>query len=413
MTEPRVAPPPSATPPLVALAGALAFTVGTVAVLLAHWNPERRLLAGGIILGATALALVLTDVLAFAPHRRPSTGLDFSRRSPSLARTLVKTLGLAGTLAVVAVGYWLLPEYGGPFYADYFQALRLLVWPTALLAPLYIHLVDRHQTQPLDGTYQAGLVCCGRWSAVDPSVLRQHALGWLIKAFFLPLMFTYFINDTSRLLLANRPPPTGFAEFYDLAYDALYFADVGLVSLGYVLSLRVIDTHLRSAESTVGGWVAALVCYEPFWSVIGDRYLAYGRGPTWGVWLHGRPLAYTLWGTTILWLTGIYVWATFSFGARFSNLTHRGIITSGPYRYVKHPAYLAKNLSWWMISVPFLLQDSPGTALQRSAMLLGVNLIYVTRALTEERHLSQDPRYRDYSAFLDRHGWLRLRGRSL
>ena len=45
--------------------------------------------------------------------------------------------------------------------------------------------------------------------------------------------------------------------------------------------------------------------------------------------------------------------------ARFSNLTHRGIITNGPYRYSKHPAYLAKNLSWWLVSMPFMITVSP------------------------------------------------------
>jgi hypothetical protein len=50
----------------------------------------------------------------------------------------------------------------------------------------------------------------------------------------------------------------------------------------------------------------------------------------------------------------IYVWSTAVFGLRFSDLTHRGIITNGPYRWVKRPAFLTKNLSWWMISVPFI-----------------------------------------------------------
>lgn len=37
----------------------------------------------------------------------------------------------------------------------------------------------------------------------------------------------------------------------------------------------------------------------------------------------------------------IYAWATIMFGGRFSNLTHRGIITNGPYPWTKHPAYRA------------------------------------------------------------------------
>ena len=43
-----------------------------------------------------------------------------------------------------------------------------------------------------------------------------------------------------------------------------------------------------------------------------------------------------------------------AFGFRFSNLTHRGILTHGPYAWTKHPAYLSKNLFWWFAVLPFL-----------------------------------------------------------
>ncbi|MCG3776215.1 MAG: hypothetical protein JW395_3067 [Nitrospira sp.] len=90
---------------------------------------------------------------------------------------------------------------------------------------------------------------------------------------------------------------------------------------------------------------------------------------------------------------------------RFSNLTNCGIITSGPYRWTKHPAYLAKDASWWLINIPFLPPDgSLATAVKPFVMLGFVNLIYLLRAKTEERHLSQDPVYREYSEFIRQHG---------
>jgi len=98
------------------------------------------------------------------------------------------------------------------------------------------------------------------------------------------------------------------------------------------------------------------------------------------------------------------MWSTAAFGLRFSNLTHRGIITNGPYRWSKHPAYIAKNLSWWLISVPFIAGAGWMQAVQSCLLLAGVNLIYFLRAKTEERHLGSDPVYRDYARFIDRHG---------
>ena len=73
--------------------------------------------------------------------------------------------------------------------------------------------------------------------------------------------------------------------------------------------------------------------------------------------------------------------ATVAFGLRFSNMTNRGILTRGPYAWVRHPAYAAKALSWWVLSAPFL-RGVGDTA--RLALWTG---IYVARALTEERHL--------------------------
>lgn len=105
-------------------------------------------------------------------------------------------------------------------------------------------------------------------------------------------------------------------------------------------------------------------------------------------------------------LVAIYAWSTAAFGLRFSNLTHRGIISDGPYRWSKHPAYICKNLSWWMISVPFIGGAGWEQALQSCLLLGGVNLIYFLRARTEERHLSRDPVYREYAAFIAEQGLL-------
>src|SRR5258708_5983980 len=100
-------------------------------------------------------------------------------------------------------------------------------------------------------------------------------------------------------------------------------------------------------------------------------------------------------------LTGIYVWSTCSFGVRFSNLTNRGIITEGPYRYFKHPAYLSKNIAWWMMSVPFISQHNILDAIRACICLLLTNLIYGIRAWTEERHLLRDPAYQTYYAWME------------
>ncbi len=198
---------------------------------------------------------------------------------------------------------------------------------------------------------------------------------------------------------------------YDYAYDFIFFIDLLLATIGYGMTYRVLDTHIRSAEPTMLGWVAALFCYEPFFSGLFERqYLHYG-GNSFGSWLAPYPTFRWIWAFVVLALITIYVLATVAFGVRFSNLTNRGILTNGPYRFTKHPAYVAKNLSWWLVAVPFLVTDGVGGAVRRSILLGAMNFIYFTRARTEERHLSRDPTYVAYALWMNEHGVLRFLNR--
>jgi protein-S-isoprenylcysteine O-methyltransferase Ste14 len=353
------------------------------------------------IIGVTAVAIFLVDLGWQKVYRRASTGLDFSLDRPAWGRTLIKFAGLLGSLGFVGLLYWVFPEYHGKFYERYFEMLRLLLPLWIALALPYFFLIDRCMRHPHDGYWQMGRLVTLQWQGLDSQVLGQHCLGWLIKGFFLPLMFTYLCNDLNKFLTVDFGQLTAFKFWFDFLFSFFYFIDVGLVSMGYLMSLRLTDTHFRSAEPSMLGWAVALACYEPFWSLIGRQYLAYETPLKWGAWLWNTPLLYGLWGTTILVLTAIYVWATVAFGARFSNLTHRGIITSGPYRWTKHPAYVAKNLSWWMIAIPFMAQGTPDVALRQCLMLLALNGIYLLRAKTEEWHLSRDPDYVRYALVME------------
>ncbi|KMS55136.1 hypothetical protein V474_19020 [Novosphingobium barchaimii LL02] len=109
-----------------------------------------------------------------------------------------------------------------------------------------------------------------------------------------------------------------------------------------------------------------------------------------------------LWAAVMVALTAIYAWATFAFGLRFSNLTYRGVLTNGPYRFTRHPAYLSKNLFWWTSTLPFIVTNGSLTDAVRNTVLLGVvSGIYYWRARTEEAHLlGEDAKYREYHAWM-------------
>jgi hypothetical protein len=388
----------------MAVVGLLAFGAGAWLIRAERpwsgvWQPCLLLLlwVGVLLLG--------TDLVWNGVHTRASTGLDRRYHDPSITRAAVKFLGLLGSLGFVAVGYLVFPAYSDPLYLPFFSMLPVLIPLWLVAAVPYFYLVDRRMLAPHDGYWQMGELLLFRWRGIDRRILGQYLLGWVVKGFFLPLMFGYMCQDMARLL--GYDASAGGTSVFDTAYVSMYFVDVTLVSVGYLATLRVTDTHIRSTEPTMLGWAVALACYEPFWGFVSGQYLGYRTGYDWQQWLASMPIVYAIWGGVILLLTAAYIWATLSFAARFSNLTHRGIITNGPYRFSKHPAYLAKNLSWWLISVPFLASGGLWDGLMRCLMLFGVNVIYWLRARTEERHLSADPVYIQYALWIEQYGWLR------
>jgi protein-S-isoprenylcysteine O-methyltransferase Ste14 len=329
-------------------------------------------------------------------------------RTLDVRRVLTRLLGLAVTLGCIALAYWIFPEYHGDFYAPFWRFLRLLLPFAAPFAVIYFLWSDTRLVEPREAYWRIGRCALGRFAdRPSRSELRAHALGWLVKAFFLPLMVGYTcdqVRELDRVFAAIAA--SGFvANSWHLIFSLAYMSDLLFCVVGYVLTLRLFASQIRSTDPTVSGWLVALLCYQPFYSVIGAYYFRYDESTDWARFFYpAAPHVGDVWGVCILVLVCVYGLATVAFGLRFSNLTHRGIITNGPYRYTKHPAYLSKNLSWWLISVPFLNSMGFGAALRHCIMLALLNGVYFLRAKTEERHLSQDPAYVAYREWIARHG---------
>ncbi|HEY8569829.1 isoprenylcysteine carboxylmethyltransferase family protein [Microbulbifer sp.] len=392
---------------------ALAVSLGAVFWLRAY-GQDLNVKTHALVVVALALALpiIVLEWFFLKPYRNPSAGLDFGRRNYSLRRTAVKLLGFYLAVGSVAFVYWLLPEYHGSFYHNYFSVVRAALPWWLLLAVPYFYLLDGAMAEPKDSYWQLGSWLLGKRQGISGRAVGQLYLGWLVKLFFLPLMFVYMGNNLGTLLAFDFSRLLdSFRAVFDFTFNFLFYIDLLFVTVGYVCTLRLFDSHIRTAEPSFLGWGVALIGYQPFWSLFSGTYLKYDEAPAWGHWFWNTPLAYGIWGSTILLLIAIYVWASIPFGIRFSNLTHRGILTNGPYRYTKHPAYISKNLSWWMISMPFMVSVSVPEALRHSLLLLLVNFIYFMRARTEERHLSWDPTYVAYANYIGERGLFAFVGR--
>lgn len=358
-----------------------------------------------------ALPILLCEALFLRTASRPSVGLEAARRDIHLGRFCTKMVGVYGSFAFIALLYWLFPEYHGGFYDIYWEALQaLLPWCFGLAVP-YIYFMDTRMHQPEDSYYAFGRLLTGHWRQVSRLQIIQHLLGWVIKGFFLPLMFVSISGNIRYMFNADFDLQfNSFAEFFNGAKHILFTLDLVAAVAGYALSLRLFDTHIRSSEPTLFGWVMCIICYQPMLSVFMTLYLSYSSN-YWLDWLRDYPTLQMIWGSVALIALLIYTAASINFGCRFSNLTHRGIITNGMYRFSKHPAYLSKNLFWWMLHVPFIPLIGWGDSLRFSLLMAGIAGVYFLRARTEERHLSRDPVYVRYALWINEYGLLARLGR--
>ncbi len=364
---------------------------------------------------AVCLPLIITDLVVRKKQYAPSTGLAKLSREQTkknsngrLKRVALKLLTLYATFALIAFLYWLFPLYHTDFYQPFFNAAIPLFRLWLMAAPVYFWLVDRKQINPAEDSYLILAEMLLRQRPCDSHVILPHFRDWLVKAFFIPLMTIFLFQNITFFMTVDFSTVTNnFKNFYNFFYPMIFLIDVLFAAVGYVLTMKLLDTHIRSSEPTLLGWGMAIACYPPFWTMLlYSQFFAYDNNHFWGDWLENNTALYAIWGSLILLLVSIYTYATIAFGYRFSNLTYRGIITNGPYRWFRHPAYVTKNLSWWLISAPFLIQNSLAESFQACLLLAGVNAIYYLRARTEEHHLSRYPEYVAYAEWINQHGIL-------
>lgn len=236
---------------------------------------------------------------------------------------------------------------------------------------------------------------------------KTAILAWIVKIFFAPLMIVWLsehifnmMNNLHSSYLWIALFSTDFLVFFNsnffwTAFSLILFIDVLFFTLGYLLEAPFLKNTIKSVEPTILGWAVAIFCYPPFNNQVGKFLEWFSTDfPTFAnTYIHiGMNIS-------ILVLMWIYSWASFSLGLKASNLTNRWIIRHGPYKYIRHPAYICKNLAWLIGGIPMiyiaLTQDTVG--IFSVVLWLGWwAFIYYLRAMTEENHLSHDPEYREY-----------------
>ena len=223
---------------------------------------------------------------------------------------------------------------------------------------------------------------------------KTAILFLIVKIFFLPLMLNFFyenlnyikenisiFKDPISLLSINAFNTILFPVLVGMVFliDTLWF------SFGYSFEAGFLKNKIKSVEPTIIGWIVTLICYPPFNSIFNNYVDWYAND---NIELSTLNLTFII-RLLLIFFLFVYLSATLALGTKCSNLTNRGIVTRGPYSIIRHPAYISKNLFWWVTIIPII---SWPAVLSASAW----SFIYYIRAVTEEKHLLKDPEYVEY-----------------
>ncbi len=224
---------------------------------------------------------------------------------------------------------------------------------------------------------------------------KVSVLFYFVKIVFTPIMINFLINN-SRSLIQFLYSQNSFeltkanilGSYFYLIFYFILVLDTAIFTFGYLFESSFLKNTVKSVEPTAFGWIVALICYPPFNDITGKIIGWYSSDFN----DFGNTNINIAAGLLSLIAFSIYLWASIALGFKASNLTNRGIVSSGPYKYIRHPAYSAKNLSWWIMGIPFIKTYGFVAILS----LVVWSFIYFMRALTEEKHLMKDEMYIEY-----------------
>jgi protein-S-isoprenylcysteine O-methyltransferase Ste14 len=387
-----------------------------------------------LLLVAVFSGMALVEVVVFKVHRR---NFDFSQTRPftdaAFGRVMQRCTALYFCMALATFLYTYMGDYNfylspypeGFFYYEFrlffFGVLAVLFFGS----PVYFWMVERYaRPTPHDEflNFSRFLTRLPRFFSVrteEERIENAHAAnllrGLLVKFFYVPLMLKWGIMNWGNWEVRVHGLLDSFSgmKWHELTsfalnvhsiwliiFQLIILVDLTTAVVGYIVSMRLLDTHVVSAEPTLLGWMVALFCYPPFVTGVTGIYLQWKGEDVWPEYVFAHiPVLAMIMGTISVSLMAIYAWATFSFGMRFSNLTNRGVVCCGPYKYVRHPAYICKNLSWWIQGIPeaaINLTANPHLAIAQIFHLILTSVLYGTRAWTEERHMMRERHYREY-----------------
>lgn len=255
----------------------------------------------------------------------------------------------------------------------------------------FIHVIKQISLRTLRGDSASSIfrVLRGRYN-------RKVFLNLLMRAYFIPVMVEQVTPTASSALsslyqeLANH----NLLAMLMFATLALWLIDILNATVAYCLESRWLENRSQSIDLSLGGWAVCLSCYAPFNDITGSLfafapYIASNSIDD--LLISDLGFFYVLKSVEILFLA-THIFTDVSLGPSVANITYKKLQTRGTYSLVRHPG-TATKLMFWFVQCVFYKKFWTAKYLFGYFMW---GVIYVLRALTEERHLKKFSEYRDY-----------------
>lgn len=287
------------------------------------------------------------------------------------------------------------------FYQNFINDAWLFLPFFLVLTPLYIYWVEKKIPQASQDEYaQIYLMVKGKY--LDKFVLRKFMFKFLLKIIFIPYMYSGVLNNL--LYLIHTPIVMNSEKIGLLLFNLGLTFDMLIAVFGYLFSSSLINNQLKEIDDNIISWTFALLCYPPLYSI--TEYINQQQDVLiWSDIIPKDTVWYWLFFVVLNTLWVVYWLSTIEFGMTFSNLSYRRLINTGVYRYTKHPAYLSKNLYWWLYTLPFFGVAFFSVDWWKNILgLLFLSLLYYGRAMSEEKFLKSFPEYQQYCEKIETSG---------
>ena len=154
----------------------------------------------------------------------------------------------------------------------------------------------------------------------------------------------FYQNFTLEYFLSD------FHWFFTIV-QIIFLIDLGIFTFAYIFESSTLKNKIKSVDKTFLGWFSAIICYHPasllmllFFTPTTDKF--YFINDTYTAAIYIFVLSFYI----------LDFAATISLGTKAGNLVNRGIVTSGPYKIIRHPSYLVKIVVMWTLTIPVLIR---------------------------------------------------------